>query len=233
MRSLTVLSGSSLFARSKRLVKSAKVSPIEPPCQERSKLTDSVPRVKFEIRPPFPVIGVPLSDTEIVSVRSSNRNTPALALVAKAKAGITSKSNRILIVKFLVECSLVSAGISDMDPAAHPPVSSVALPDAVDGSPSREVGPEFAPFRLNILAPAAPSGDTPAGSPPAPHHARSGYGAPAQVGCHASRSMRPRICPNSRCKWLSASWRMKYRACRMSRPPVLNSRCWRLVRDQL
>src|SRR3989475_8009446 len=33
-------------------------------------------------------------------------------------------------------------------------------------------------------------------------------------------------------KWLSASWRMKYRACRMRRPPVLKSRCWRLVRDQ-
>src|SRR3989442_579175 len=54
-----------------------------------------------------------------------------------------------------------------------------------------------------------------------------------QVGCHASRSMRPRICRKSvGVKWLSASWRMKYRACRMRRPPVLKSRCWRLVRDQ-
>src|SRR5437879_10684133 len=26
---------------------------------------------------------------------------------------------------------------------------------------------------------------------------------------------------------------LKHRACRMRRPPVLNSRCWRLVRDQL
>src|SRR5438876_8201953 len=34
-------------------------------------------------------------------------------------------------------------------------------------------------------------------------------------------------------KWLSANCRMKYRACRMRRPPVLNRRCWRLVRDQL
>ena len=32
---------------------------------------------------------------------------------------------------------------------------------------------------------------------------------------------------------LSASWRVKYQACRMSRPPVLKSRCWRLVSDQL
>jgi hypothetical protein len=54
-----------------------------------------------------------------------------------------------------------------------------------------------------------------------------------QVGCHVNRWMRPRICPNSRCvKWLSASWSTKYRACRTRRPPVLNSRCWRLVSDQ-
>src|SRR5712692_9864781 len=46
--------------------------------------------------------------------------------------------------------------------------------------------------------------------------------------------MRPRICSNMcRVKWLSANWRIKYRACRMRRPPVLKSRCWRLVRDQL
>ena len=33
--------------------------------------------------------------------------------------------------------------------------------------------------------------------------------------------MRPRICRKSvGVKWLSASWRMKYRACRMRRPPV-------------
>lgn len=48
------------------------------------------------------------------------------------------------------------------------------------------------------------------------------------VGCPASRSMRPRICQNRRSvKWLSASWRTTYRACRIRRPPVLNSRCWR------
>jgi hypothetical protein len=59
-------------------------------------------------------------------------------------------------------------------------------------------------------------------------------GARDHVGCHASRSMRPRICGKSvGVKWLSASWRMKYRACRMRRPPVLNRRCWRLVSDQL
>jgi hypothetical protein len=54
------------------------------------------------------------------------------------------------------------------------------------------------------------------------------------VGCHASRSMRPRICRKSvGVEWLSASCKMKYRACRMRRPPVLKSRCWRLVSDQL
>ena len=46
--------------------------------------------------------------------------------------------------------------------------------------------------------------------------------------------MRPMICLKRCCvKRLSASWRRKYRACRMRRPPVLNSRCWRLVSDQL
>jgi hypothetical protein len=53
-----------------------------------------------------------------------------------------------------------------------------------------------------------------------------------QVGCHASRSMRAMICPKSLCvKWLSASGRMEYRACRMRRPPVLNGPCWRRARD--
>src|SRR5438876_6986458 len=72
--------------------------------------------------------------------------------------------------------------------------------------------------------------DTPASADPAPCLSRP----PDHVGCHPSRAMRPRICRKSvDVKWLSASWRMKYRACRMRRPPVLNSRCWRLVRDQL
>ena len=63
---------------------------------------------------------------------------------------------------------------------------------------------------------------------------RSLYGPPYHVGCHASRSMRWRICRRRlQVKWLSASWRMKDRACRMRRPPVLNSRCCRLVSDQL
>ena len=54
------------------------------------------------------------------------------------------------------------------------------------------------------------------------------------VGCPASRSMRPRICRKSAgVKRLSASWRMKWRACRMRHPEVLNSRRWRLVSDQL
>src|SRR5947209_2870630 len=62
----------------------------------------------------------------------------------------------------------------------------------------------------------------------------SGCVATAQVGCHASSSMRARICRKRLpVKQLSASCRVKYRACRMRRPPVLNSRCWRLASDQL
>ena len=54
-----------------------------------------------------------------------------------------------------------------------------------------------------------------------------------QVGYAASSSIRPRIFPKWRCvKWLSASWRMKYGACRFRRPPVLNGRCCELVSDQ-
>ena len=54
------------------------------------------------------------------------------------------------------------------------------------------------------------------------------------VGCHTSRSMRPRIRRKRvDVKWLSASCKMRYRAWRISRPPVLNSRCCRLVSVQL
>jgi len=46
--------------------------------------------------------------------------------------------------------------------------------------------------------------------------------------------MGPRICRKSvGVKWRSASCKMKYRAWRMSRPPVLNRRCCRLVSVQL
>lgn len=49
---------------------------------------------------------------------------------------------------------------------------------------------------------------------------------PAQVGYHASRPMRPRICRERlHVKWPSARWRMKYRACRLRGPPLLKSRC--------
>ena len=72
-----------------------------------------------------------------------------------------------------------------------------------------------------------PSRDTAAESPPAAHSRRSLYGPPYHVGCHASRSLRPRIFPNRRCvKWLPASWSLKDRACRTRRAPVLKSRCW-------
>jgi hypothetical protein len=74
--------------------------------------------------------------------------------------------------------------------------------------------------------------DTPAKS--VPFLSPSVSGLLDHVGRHASRSMRPRICQKRvLVKWLSASGRVKYRACRMRRPPVLNSRCWRLVRDRL
>jgi len=60
-------------------------------------------------------------------------------------------------------------------------------------------------------------------SPPRPpldaHSGRSLCETPAQVGDHASRSMRPRISRNRvGVKCLSASCKMKYRAWRMSRP---------------
>jgi len=55
-----------------------------------------------------------------------------------------------------------------------------------------------------------------------------------RVGCQACRSMRQRICKNGgHVKWLSASLRTKSRACRTSRRPIVRSRCWRRVRDQL
>jgi len=54
------------------------------------------------------------------------------------------------------------------------------------------------------------------------------------VGCHARRAMRRRSClKRLRINWLSADWRIKYRACRMRRPPVLKSRCWRLARSSI
>jgi hypothetical protein len=55
---------------------------------------------------------------------------------------------------------------------------------------------------------------TPPPRPPlAAHSARSLCETPAQVGDHASRSMRPRICRKRvGVKWLSAGCKMKYRA---------------------
>jgi hypothetical protein len=54
--------------------------------------------------------------------------------------------------------------------------------------------------------------DTSAASTPTPHRPGSWCGALDYVGCHASRSMCPRICRKSvGVKWLSASCRMKYR----------------------
>jgi hypothetical protein len=47
-----------------------------------------------------------------------------------------------------------------------------------------------------LVTPSLPLGDTIAVSALAAHRVRSGYGAPAHVGCHASRSMRLRICPS-------------------------------------
>src|SRR5712692_74243 len=84
---------------------------------------------------------------------------------------------------------------------------------------------------LGSVTPTVPSRDSAAESPPVAHSRRSLYGPAYHVGCHASRLMRPRICRKRfRVNWLSASCRVKYRACRMRRPPVLNNRCWRLVR---
>jgi len=60
--------------------------------------------------------------------------------------------------------------------------------------------------------------DTSAGSP-TDSSSLSRRGTRDHVGCHASRSMRATICRNRRrVKWLSASCRVKYRACRTSSP---------------
>ncbi len=94
--------------------------------------------------------------------------------------------------------------------------------------------PSAAPVLVSLVTPTVPFRDTSSASTPAAHRPRSCCGALDHVGCHASPSMRRRICPKGMLvKWPSASWRMKYRACRMRRPPVLKSRCWRLISDQL
>src|SRR2546426_3605761 len=73
--------------------------------------------------------------------------------------------------------------------------------------------------------------DTPAKS--APFLSPSGSGLLDHVGCHASRSMRRRICRKRvLVKWLSASCRMKYRACRMGLAVVPGPRISQVLLDQ-
>ena len=134
------------------------------------------------------------------------------------------------------------AGIPDMNHSSLPPVllsEPRALQLAVPPVRNRRQGGLELPALLIPRAPGRatlgyPASETPPPGRSVPHLPPSVPRPLDQVGCHASRSMRPRICPNRcRVKWLSASWRMKYRACRMRRPPVLKSRCWRLVRPAL
>src|SRR6266852_2950239 len=141
----------------------------------------------------------------------------------------------------MAEIALI-AGIPDMNHSSLPPVllsEPRALQLAVPPVRNRRQGGLELPALLIPRAPGRatlgyPASETPPLGRSVPHLPPSVPRPLDQVGCHASRSMRPRICPNRcRVKWLSASWRMKYRACRMRRPPVLKSRCWRLVRDQL
>ncbi len=72
-----------------------------------------------------------------------------------------------------------------------------------------------------LCCPCPPTSEIPpTGVDSAPRLTRSVRRPLDQVGCGASRSMCPRICPNRHCvKWLSVSCRMKYRAYRIRRPP--------------
>src|SRR5207247_9316724 len=73
--------------------------------------------------------------------------------------------------------------------------------------------------------------DTPAKSAPFLSPSRSGL--LDHVGCHASRSMRRRICRKRvLVKWLSASCRMKYRACRMGLAVVPGPRISQVLLDE-
>lgn len=104
----------------------------------------------------------------------------------------------------------------------------------VDGSHSRGASTVRGPVLVSVVTSAVLFRDTSPASTPTAHRPRPYCGALDHVGCHASRSMRPRICRKRLpVKWPPASWRMKYRACRVRRPPILKSRCWRLVSDQL
>jgi hypothetical protein len=77
------------------------------------------------------------------------------------------------------------------------------------------------PSHAALLSATIRQRDTPTTSVPFPPPSVSGL--PNHVGCHARRSMRPRICRKSvGVKWLSASWRMKYRAYRTRRPRAVD-----------
>src|SRR5712692_6601747 len=64
----------------------------------------------------------------------------------------------------------------------------------VDGSHSRSACAVRGPVAVRLDSPTALFRDTPAASPPVPNGPRSSCRALDHVGCHASRSMRPRIC---------------------------------------
>ena len=119
------------------------------------------------------------------------------------------------------------------EPIARPPTSRFSAFGRDHREPSRDAWPADppAPRRCSVsnrLLPRHPHRvGLPLLMPSLRVRRRSGR-------CPASRSMAPRICPKrGRVKRLSANCRTKNRACRTRRPPVLKSRCWRLVRDQL
>jgi hypothetical protein len=68
--------------------------------------------------------------------------------------------------------------------------ASVKLTDVIPG--------ELRGMQRVLVTPSLPLGDTIAVSALAAHGVRSGCGVPAHVRCHASRSMRLRICPSRR-----------------------------------
>jgi hypothetical protein len=68
--------------------------------------------------------------------------------------------------------------------------ASVKLTDVISG--------ELRGMQRVLVTPSLPLGDTIAVSALAAYGVRSGCGVPAHVRCHASRSMRLRICPSRR-----------------------------------
>ncbi len=116
-----------------------------------------------------------------------------------------------------------------VDRADRPVGQLIHTSQHLNGSHSCEAQGLCGPLPPSLIAAITFSNDTAATVLLATHPRLPGAITSAQVGCHASRSMRPRVCPN-RAQCQVALGELQDEVPRM--PPVLNSRCWRLVRDQ-